>query len=92
MDAHEAFCLLDVREPWEVAQGRIAGSLCIPLNEIPSRLQELDAAAEIIVMCKSGVRSQRVAEFLTARGFDRISNLKGGINAWVRDVDPDLAT
>jgi sulfur-carrier protein adenylyltransferase/sulfurtransferase len=91
MDAKSPFCLLDVREPWELALARIEGSVAIPLNEIPARLKELDAAAAIIVMCKLGGRSQRAAEFLVANGFDRVSNLQGGIEAWARDIDPQLS-
>jgi rhodanese-related sulfurtransferase len=90
MDAGESFCLLDVREPWEVALASIPGSLYIPMQEIPARLKELDAAAEIIVMCKAGGRSQRTAEFLLAQGYRRVSNLRGGIDAWSRDIDPDV--
>jgi rhodanese-related sulfurtransferase len=90
MDSTSPYCLLDVREPWELALARIEGSVAIPLNEIPSRFKELDAAQAIIVMCKSGGRSQRAAEFLVANGFDRVSNLQGGINAWARDIDPNL--
>ncbi len=90
MDAASPYCLVDVREPWEVALARIAGSVAIPLNEIPARLQELDARARIIVMCKLGGRSQRAAEFMAANGFDQVSNLQGGIDAWARDVDPQL--
>lgn len=90
MDAGESFCLLDVREPWEVAVAAIPGSLAIPMHEIPSRLKELDATSEIIVMCKSGGRSQRAAEFLAARGYGKVSNLQGGIDAWSRDIDPDV--
>jgi adenylyltransferase/sulfurtransferase len=90
MDARQPFCLLDVREPWEVALARIPQSLCIPLNEIPARLRELDADAHIIVMCKVGGRSQRAAEFLAAQGFGRVSNLRGGIDAWTREIDPDV--
>ena len=90
MDAASPYCLVDVREPWEVALARIAGSVAIPLNEIPARLQELDARARIIGMCKLGGRSQRAAEFMAANGFDQVSNLQGGIDAWARDVDPQL--
>jgi len=90
MDARSPYCLVDVREPWEVELARIDGSVAIPLNDIPARLQELDALATIIVMCKLGGRSQRAAEFLVDNGFDRVSNLQGGIDAWARDVDPQL--
>ena len=90
MDTGQTYCLLDVREPWEVALASIPGSLCIPLHEVPSRLEELDAAREIIVMCKLGGRSQHAAEFLAAQGFSRVSNLQGGIDAWARDIDPNV--
>jgi len=90
MDARQEFCLLDVREPWEVARAALPGSVFIPLHEIPARLEELDADAEIIVMCQAGGRSQRAAEFLAARGFGRVANLRGGIAAWAREFDPGL--
>ena len=90
MDARETYCLLDVREPWEIALASIPGSLGIPLQEIPARLAELRGTGEIIVMCRSGGRSQRAADFLAAQGFERVSNLQGGINAWTREVDPDV--
>ena len=90
MDARESFCLLDVREPWEVALASIPGSLAIPMHEIPARLKELDATSEIIVMCKAGGRSQRAAEYLAAQGYAKVSNLHGGIDAWTRDIDPDV--
>lgn len=90
MDARVPFCLLDVREPWEVALAAIPGSLCIPMNEVPARLEELRAAGEIIVMCHSGGRSRRIAEFLASRGLAQVANLQGGITAWSRDIDPGV--
>jgi rhodanese-related sulfurtransferase len=90
MDARESFCLLDVREPWEIAIASIPGSLAIPMHELPARLKELDAASEIVVMCHRGGRSQRAAEFLAAQGYRKVSNLHGGIGAWSRDIDPDV--
>jgi rhodanese-related sulfurtransferase len=90
MDAGRPFRLVDVRESWEVALASIPGSVHIPLNDIPGRLKELDPGSEIIVMCKVGGRSQRAALFLVAQGFSRVSNLQGGIDAWARDIDPDV--
>jgi sulfur-carrier protein adenylyltransferase/sulfurtransferase len=90
MDAREAFCLLDVREPWEIAIASIPGSLAIPMHEIPARLKELDETKEIIVMCHAGGRSQRTAEFLASQGYRKVSNLRGGIGAWSREIDPDV--
>jgi rhodanese-related sulfurtransferase len=91
LDAGEPLRLLDVREPWECAIASLAGSVNIPLGEITSRWQELDADSQIIVVCKAGSRSRRVAQFLSAQGFGRVANLSGGIDAWTRDIDPTLA-
>ncbi|HTP38445.1 MAG TPA: rhodanese-like domain-containing protein [Steroidobacteraceae bacterium] len=90
LEAGEKPCVLDVREPWEVAIVSLPGSVNIPLHEIPLRLKELDAGSEIIVMCKMGGRSRQAAEFLAAHNFSRVSNLTGGIVAWGREVDPAL--
>jgi len=92
LDAGEPLRLLDVREPWECAIARLPGSLNIPLGEIASRWHELDADSEIVVVCKAGSRSRRVAQFLSAQGFGRVANLTGGIDAWTRDIDPSLAS
>jgi rhodanese-related sulfurtransferase len=91
LDAGEPLRLLDVREPWECAIASLAGSFNIPMAEITSRWQELDADSQIIVVCKAGSRSRRVAQFLSAQGFGRVANLSGGIDAWTRDIDPSLA-
>ena len=82
--------LLDVREAWELEQARLPGTLHIPMSEIPARLPELDRAADVVVLCRSGVRSLDVARFLEQQGF-RAYNLRGGILAWGREVDPALA-
>lgn len=92
LDAGEPLRLLDVREPWELAIVHLSGSVNIPMGEIPARWQELDAAAEFVVVCKAGSRSRRVAQFLSAHGFGRVANLSGGIDAWTRDIDPGLAS
>jgi sulfur-carrier protein adenylyltransferase/sulfurtransferase len=92
LDAGEALTVLDVREPWECAIARLAASINIPLDELPQRLGELDAHATTIVMCKSGGRSRRAAQFLAGAGFEQAINLAGGIDAWARDVDPGLPT
>ena len=84
--------ILDVRNPEEIAICRIAGSTVIPLPELPSRLAELDQSASIVVHCKSGVRSAKAISLLQAAGFARLKNLRGGILAWIKDVDPSLPT
>jgi len=76
--------LLDVREPWEYALCHIAGSLLMPMRTLPTRLNELDAAADIVVICHHGVRSMNAAYFLAQQGFERVANITGGIDAWAR--------
>ena len=89
MDAGEDLFILDVREPYEYRIAQIGGTL-IPLNDVPNRLAEIDREREIIVQCRSGVRSQRVAEFLKQQGYSRVVNLAGGILAWADEIDPKM--
>ncbi|MEJ1960095.1 MAG: rhodanese-like domain-containing protein [Gammaproteobacteria bacterium] len=84
--------VLDVREKWEVEVASIPDVLHIPMGEIPARLGELDAEADVVVMCRSGGRSMQVAHFLARNGFRSVANLTGGILAWSRDVDPSVRT
>lgn len=86
----EAFVLLDVREPDELEIARIPGSLSIPLGELPERLGELDPSKEIIVHCRSGVRSAKALQILLDAGFTRACHVQGGINAWSREIDPSV--
>jgi molybdopterin/thiamine biosynthesis adenylyltransferase/rhodanese-related sulfurtransferase len=90
LDHGERPRILDVRNPEEIAICRIAGSTVIPLAELPARLGELDAGTPIVVHCKSGVRSAKAITLLQAAGFARLKNLKGGILAWIQEVDPSL--
>jgi len=92
LDAGETPCILDVREPWELAICGLPGARHMPLHEIPARFNELDATSAIIVVCKGGGRSRKAARYLSAHGFGRITTLAGGIDAWARDVDPTLPT
>lgn len=80
--------LLDVREPHELDISRIDGEELIPLGQLAARLSELDSAEEMVVFCKAGTRSARALELLVSAGFRKVKNLKGGINAWAREVDP----
>ncbi|MEJ2597696.1 MAG: molybdopterin-synthase adenylyltransferase MoeB [Anaerolineales bacterium] len=80
--------LVDVREPHELEISHIEGAKLIPLGQLASRLPELDSAEDIVLFCKSGTRSARALELLLSAGFRKVKNLKGGINAWVRQVDP----
>jgi len=82
--------LLDVREPHELEISRLEGANLIPLGQLAARLSELDSAEEMVVFCKGGTRSARALELLASAGFRKVKNLKGGINAWAREVDPSL--
>lgn len=82
--------LLDVREPHEFAYCHLEGSLHIPMNDVPMRLDELDPQRTIVVICHHGVRSLQVARYLEAEGYNRVINLEGGVDAWAMDVDAGL--
>jgi adenylyltransferase/sulfurtransferase len=82
--------LLDVREPYEYQIANIGGTL-IPQGEVPQRLPEIDRNSEIVVQCRSGGRSQRIAEFLAQQGYPNVKNLAGGILAWADQIDPTIA-
>jgi sulfur-carrier protein adenylyltransferase/sulfurtransferase len=79
--------LLDVREHDELALAAVDGALHIPMREIPARIADLDSGKPLVVMCHSGGRSRRVAEFLQQNGFSSVFNLKGGIEAWSTQID-----
>ena len=83
--------LLDVREPWEVEACAIAGSRHVPMREVPQRAAEIDANAEIVVICHHGGRSMQVAMFLEKNGYANVHNLAGGVDAWARTVEPSMA-
>ena len=87
LDRGENFVLIDVREPHEYQICRIPAAKLIPLGEVPKRFAELDAAAETVVHCKSGVRSAKAVAFLKQQGFKNVRNMKGGILAWSDQVD-----
>jgi sulfur-carrier protein adenylyltransferase/sulfurtransferase len=82
--------LVDVREPHELEIAHLEGAQLIPLGQLASRLSELDSAEEIVLFCKAGTRSARALELLVSAGFRKVKNLKGGINAWAREVDPEM--
>ena len=88
IDAGKAPIILDVRELQEYQINKIAGSTLIPLGELPQRYQELDPDKEIVTHCKMGQRSAKAADFLRTVGFTKVKNLRGGILAWIDQVDP----
>jgi adenylyltransferase/sulfurtransferase len=93
VDRKDPLWILDVREPREFEICRIPGSTLIPLGELPKRLDEVPhgpGAPEIVVHCKSGVRSAKAVKVLNEAGITRAKNLKGGILAWIERIDPSL--
>lgn len=88
-EANADFFLLDVREPEEFNTCNLGGHL-IPLKELPARLGELNPNQHIIIHCQGGGRSSRAVQFLQEHGFTNVSNLKGGIKAWAKEIDPNM--
>lgn len=91
LDAADPPFLLDVREPeeWEIAH--LPGAHLIPRLELPDRLTEVTGARRVVVYCKSGPRSSAVTELLLGLGFSEVRNLRGGIDAWAKQVDPSMS-
>jgi len=87
---HENPMLLDVREPWEFETCHIDGSINIPMGQIPQKLKQLQTANEIVVICHHGIRSQQVIRFLQQQSTATLINLDGGVDAWAREIDPDM--
>ena len=90
IDRGDAPTIIDVREPHEVQICRIAGAVHIPLRDLPSHVSELDPTAEVVLQCRSGVRSANATLWLRSQGFTRARNLTGGILEWIDKVDPSL--
>jgi adenylyltransferase/sulfurtransferase len=90
LDNKEDVFILDVREPHEYDICRLDGSTLIPLGELPKRVSELNSADDIVVHCRSGVRSAKAVDFLRKAGFRKVKNLTGGILAWSDQVDPSV--
>jgi sulfur-carrier protein adenylyltransferase/sulfurtransferase len=82
--------LLDVREPNEWEIGHLPDATRISVNELQGRLNELDTAREMVVYCRSGVRSGRAVDMLRAAGFRKVKNMTGGILRWSDDVDASI--
>lgn len=85
--AGEQFVLLDVREPWEFELARLPDAKLVPLSTLPAAVGDLDVNAEYVVYCHHGMRSAMAANWLKSRGYTRVSNMTGGIDAWSVVVD-----
>lgn len=93
LDQGDEFTLLDVRESWEFEAAHMAGAKLVPMGEVPSRAhRELDPEAYIVVVCHHGVRSMNVTAWLRQQGFEKAQSMRGGIDAWSRQVDGTVPT
>ena len=90
IDNHANIELIDIREEFEIEICKIKDSTHIPMNQIPNHLKSLDINKNLIIICKSGVRSYHVCQFLHQEGFKNIYNLKGGIINWALEIDNSL--
>lgn len=90
LQSHHPPFLLDVREAneWEICH--LPGAVRISVNELAERMNELDSAVEMVVYCRSGVRSARAVDLLRQAGFRKVKNLAGGILRWADEVDPSM--
>ena len=86
----DAPLVIDVRsaQEWEIC--RIETAKLIPLIDLPSRIERLDTGNDIVVMCRTGIRSARALVLLREQGFRRVRNLRGGLMAWATEVDPSM--
>ena len=76
--------ILDVREEKERSAGFLNNDLNIPMGQVKAKMDSLDKSKNILVYCKSGTRSDRIADILTKNDFQKVSSLKGGFNAWLK--------
>src|ERR1700739_2611342 len=82
--------LIDVREPWEHATARIENSTLMPMGDVPARAhQELDPEEHVTILCHHGQRSLNVTAWLRNQGFEQVQSLRGGIDAWSAEVEPN---
>jgi len=90
LDRGEQMTIVDVREPYEWEICHLQQAQLIPLQSLESHLSEFDPEQELIVHCKSGARSAKACQLLQAKGFKHPVNLRGGIQAWAKEIDTDM--
>lgn len=90
-DQQAPFQLVDVRETYEHDIANIGGDL-IPMGSIPNNIERIRRDVPVIVYCRTGARSGRIVYYLETKcGFTNVSNLKGGIHAYAREIDSTIA-
>jgi len=84
--------LIDVRETWEFETARVAGSLPMPMGDVPARAhQELDPDERLVILCHHGIRAMNTTVWLRNQGFEQAQSVRGGIDAWSAEVDPSIS-
>ena len=93
MDADQTPFILDVREEREYTVANLNGTL-IPLQQLPYRIEELEDHKDelVVVHCRSGGRSAQAVQYMRSLGFEQAKNLRGGVLAWSREIDPTMPT
>jgi rhodanese-related sulfurtransferase len=81
---------LDVREQWEYDTAHLAGSVLIPLREVPGNLQRIENSDQVIVFCHHGMRSLDAAAWLRSQGVESARSMAGGIDRWSTEIDPSI--
>ncbi len=92
LDRADEVRIVDVREHGEWDMVHIPSSECIPLRTLETRAEDLPHDQDIVLICRVGVRSAHALDLLRKAGFTRLKNLRGGILAWAKDVDPTMPT
>ena len=82
--------LVDVREPYEWSAGHVEQATHIPLAQVPDRLGDIPRDREVVMICRSGGRSERARQYLAEQGYTRVRNMVGGMQRWARDVDGSI--
>lgn len=92
LDSKSDFQLIDVREPHEFDICNLNGEL-IPQAEIPHNVDRISKEKKVVIHCRSGARSGNMVQWLEKNhGFTNLYNLKGGVLAWAREIDPTMPT
>nr|MCH9746050.1 sulfurtransferase [Pseudomonadota bacterium] len=82
---------LDVREQWEWDKCHFDEAKLLPMGQIMANIDTFDKSAELVIICHHGIRSMQVARYFESIGFTNVINLKGGIDAWAKNIDSSMA-
>lgn len=92
LDGGANLVLVDVREADELEVSKLDGIIHIPLGEIEERYREIPSDANIVMICRSGKRSDKAGSFLVEQGYGQVRNMETGMNGWATTVDPSMST